>query len=92
VTGCWITHTNSGTTQLDLVGSADGTVTGMLSWSGNTYAVSDGHYDGSHLTMTIDWGSFICTYDFTSVSTTQLSGTALCATNTQAITADRTCP
>jgi hypothetical protein len=63
-------------------------------WSADAYPVQNGVIGGSGMTFSIDWSNegFTCDYDFTTVSATALSGTSVCASNTQQITADRTCP
>jgi hypothetical protein len=91
VSGCWITHTDSGETELDLVGQADGTVTGAEYWAGETLPVTAGNYDGSTLALTVQWPTYTCAFTFTSVSATQLSGTSRCLNTMQTMTADRTC-
>lgn len=99
VSGCWVTHTSSGETQIDLVEQSDGQVTGTQSYTDDstgdeyTYTVENGVVDENGLVFTVNWSdfSFTCDYTFTEVSADALSGTADCGDVTQDITADRTC-
>jgi hypothetical protein len=93
VSGCWITHTSSGETQLDLI--QDGSsVTGTLSWSPYSYPIENGILDAQGLRFTVTWTDFgfACDFNFTTASLDFLSGVGICAGLSQDITADRTCP
>jgi hypothetical protein len=93
LSGCWITTTNSGNTRLDLVQQGM-VVTGTLSWTTDVYPIQGGLYQNGALTFTVDWTNemFSASYDFSTATATMMSGTAVSGTNTQAITAARTCP
>ncbi len=96
VGGCWVTHTDTGDTQLDLVEASDGSVTGTQTYMDEVFTLEDGQVDDSGLAFRVHWVSdtfdFYCDYTFTEVSTDALSGTADCGDTAPAITADRTCP
>lgn len=95
VSGCWITHTNSGETRLDLVENGS-EVTGTSTYAGTTRNVTQGQINDQGMTFEVNWGSFNCEYTFDMVSPTMLSGESVCGTgignNRQNMTADRTCP
>ncbi|WP_428265999.1 hypothetical protein [Haliangium sp.] len=96
VSGCWITHTANGDTQLDLVEAANGQVTGTQSFMDLSFPVDNGTIDDSGLTFSVHWVGtgfdFVCDYNFTTVSADAMSGTVTCPSGTQDMTTDRTCP
>lgn len=93
INGCWMTHTKSGDTRLDLQESG-GRVTGTQSWDGYVYTVRMGTLGASGLTFTVDWTDFeySCLHTFDVVGPTFMSGMVDCAGNVWAMTVDRTCP
>ena len=91
INGCWITHTSSGTTRLDLT-EENGIVRGNLTWGKKFYPIENGSFSDGVLKFQVKWNGFFSELTFDSVSSEFMSGQAISSKNvTQKITADRTC-
>lgn len=90
INGCWITHTTSGTTRLDITEEND-MVRGTLTWRDKVYPIENGSFRDGVLWCEVKWYGFTSEFTFDSVTSEFMSGQTISKGNVQRITADRTC-